>query len=79
MLIIIFQHLAIFKKLNGERGTGSGEWEQGMRLTIYHKTLHSEQFEGAESIDGNSFLGFLAPVNVGTCHLLGRIVLEEEW
>ena len=56
MVIIIFQHLAIFKKLNGERGTGSGEWGQGMRLTIYHKTLHSEQFEGAESIDDNSFL-----------------------
>ena len=56
MLIIIFQHLAIFKKLNGERGTGSREWGQGIRLTIYHKTLHSEEFRGAESIDGNSFL-----------------------
>ena len=43
-----------------------------MRLTIYHEILHSEQFEGAEFIDGNSFLRFLRPVNVGTWHLLGH-------
>ena len=39
---------------NGERRTGSGE--QGTRLTIYHETLHSEQVEGAEFVDDNSFL-----------------------
>ena len=33
-----------------------GNEEQGMRLTIYHEILHSEQFEGAEFIDDNSFL-----------------------
>ena len=43
-----------------------------MRLTIYHKILNNEQFEGAEFIDDNSFLWFLTPVNVGTCHLLGH-------
>ena len=43
-----------------------------MRLTIYHKILDNEQFEGAEFIDDNSFLWFLTPVNVGTCHLLGH-------
>ena len=52
---------AIFKKGNGERGTGNREWgtgngERGVRLTIYHKLWHSEQFEGAEFIDDNSFL-----------------------
>ena len=41
-----------------------------MRLKIFHEILHSEQFEGAEIIDDNSFLGFLAPGSVGTCHLL---------
>ena len=45
---------AIFKKGNSERGTGNGE--RGTRLTTYHEILHSEQFEGAEFIDGNSFL-----------------------
>ena len=49
-----------------------GNGERGMRLTIYHEILHSEQFEGAEFIDDNSFLWFLTPVNVGTCHLLGH-------
>ena len=49
---------------------GNKEWE--MRLTIYHETLHSEQFEGVEFIDDNSFLSFLTPVNVGTCHLSGN-------
>ena len=39
--------MAIFKKGNGERG---------MRLTIFHEILHSEQFEGAEFNDDNSFL-----------------------
>ena len=43
-----------------------------MRLTIYLEILHSEQFESAEFIDGNSFLWFLTPTNVGTCHLLGH-------
>ena len=49
--------------------------ERGMRLTIYHKILYSEQFEAAEFIDGNSFLWFLTmliPVSVGTCRLLGH-------
>ena len=40
-----------------------------MRLTIYHEILDSEQFEGAEFIDGNSFLWCLTPVIDGTCHL----------
>ena len=39
---------------NGEWGTGNGEL--GMRLTIYYKILHSEQFEGAEFINDNNFL-----------------------
>ena len=39
--------MAIFKKENGE-------W--GMRLTISHEILHSEQFEGPEFIDDKSFL-----------------------
>ena len=43
-----------------------------MRLTSFHEILHSEQSEGAEFIDNNSFLWFLTPVNVGTCHLLGH-------
>ena len=43
-----------------------------MRLTIFHEILHSEQSEGAVFIDDNSFLWFLTPVNVGTCHLLGH-------
>ena len=43
-----------------------------MRLTIYHKILDNEQFEGAEFIDDNSFLWSLTPVNVGTCHLWGH-------
>ena len=67
------KQMVIFKKGNGERGTENGEWE--MRLTIYHKILHSEQFEGAEFIDDNSFLWFLTPVNVCTCllgHSFGR-------
>ena len=38
-----------------------GNGERGMRLTIFHKILHSEQFEGAEFIDDNSFLWFLTP------------------
>lgn len=38
---------AIFKK---------GNLERGMRLTIVHKILHSEQSEDAEIIDHNSFL-----------------------
>ena len=41
-----------------------------MRLTIYHEILRSEQ--GAEFIDDNSYLRFLTPDNVGTCHLLGH-------
>ena len=52
-----------------------GNGKQGMRLTIYQKILHSEQFEAAEFIDDNSFLWFLTmliPVNVDTCHLLGH-------
>ena len=55
------QLLAIFKKGNGERGTGNREWgmrngERGMRSTIFHEILHSEQFEDTEFIDCNSFL-----------------------
>ena len=38
---------AIFKKGNRERG---------MRLTIFPETLHTEQNEGSEFIDDNSFL-----------------------
>ena len=56
--------------MNGEWGTGNGE--RGIRLTIYHEILHSEQFKGAEFIDDNSFLCCLTPVNIGTCHLLGH-------
>ena len=41
---------------NGEQGMGTGNGERGVRLTIYHKLWHSEQFEGAEFIDDNSFL-----------------------
>ena len=46
---------------NEEQGTrnrkqGMGNKEQGMRLTIYQEILHSEQSEGAEFIDDNSFL-----------------------
>ena len=51
---------------------GNENGERGMRLTIFHEILHSEQFEGAEFINDNSFLWFLTPVNVGTCHLLGH-------
>ena len=40
---------AIFKKRNGEWGTGN-------KSTIFHEILHSEQFEVAEFIDNNSFL-----------------------
>ena len=43
-----------------------------MRLTNFHEILQSEQFEDAEFIDGNSFLWFLAPANVGTYHLSGH-------
>ena len=46
-----------------------GNEKQGIRLTIFHEILRSEQFEGAEFIDRNSFLWFLTPVNVCTCHL----------
>ena len=49
-----------------------GNGERGMRFTIFHEILHSEQFEGAEFIDDNSFLWFLTPVSVGTCHLTGH-------
>ena len=49
-----------------------GNGERGMSLIIYHEILHSEQLEGAEFIDDNSFLWFLTPANVGTCHLSGR-------
>ena len=55
--------MAIFK--NGNR-------ERGMRSTIFHEILHSEQFEGDEFIDDSSFLFFLIPINVCTCHLLGH-------
>ena len=64
------RHYVSHHRLSLKRGTGNGEW--GTRLTIFHKILHSEQFEGAEFIDDNSFLWFLTPVNVGTCHLLGH-------
>ena len=43
-----------------------------MGLTIFHETLHSEKFEGAEFIDGNSFQRFLTSTSVGTCHLSGH-------
>ena len=43
-----------------------------MRLTNFHEILQSEQFEDAEFIDGNSFLWFLTPANVGTYHLSGH-------
>ena len=46
--------MAIFKKGNKEQRTGNGE--RGMKLAIYHETLHCEQFEGTEFIDDNSFL-----------------------
>ena len=49
-----------------------GNGERGMRSTIFHKIFQSEQFESAEFIDDNSFLWFLTPVHVGTCHLLGQ-------
>ena len=62
--------MAIFKKGNKEQRTGNGE--RGMKLTIYHEILHSEQFEGTEFIDDNSFLWFLTPANIGTCPLSGH-------
>ena len=43
-----------------------------MRLTIFFEILHSEQFEGAEFIDYNSFLWFMTTANVGSCHLSGH-------
>ena len=49
-----------------------GNGERRMRLTIFHETLHTEQFEGTEFIDDNSFLWFLTPANVSTCHLSGN-------
>ena len=61
---------ATFKKGNGEQQMRNGE--RGMRLTIFHEILHSEQFGGAEFIDDNSFLWFLTPVNAGICHLLSH-------
>ena len=48
-----------------------GNGEQRMRLTIFHKVLHSEQFESAEFIDDNSFLWFLTPANISG-HSFGR-------
>ena len=47
--------MAIFKRGNKEQRTGNGE--RGMKLTIYHEILHSEQFEYA---------------NIGTCPLSGH-------
>ena len=70
-----------FKWLSLKRGTGNEKWgtetgneERGTRNEVNHlpRNLHSEQFEGAEFIDGNSFLWFLTPVNVGTCHFSGH-------
>ena len=49
---------------------GNGEWR--MRLTIFHKILHREQYEGTEFIDDDSFVWFLTPANGGTCHLSGH-------
>ena len=46
--------------------------KRGKRLTIFQAILHSEQFEVAEFTDGNSFLWFLTPANVGTCLLSGH-------
>ena len=43
-----------------------------MRLAIFHKILHSEQFDVAEFIDDNSFLWFLTLTNIGICHLPGH-------
>ena len=54
---------AIFEKGNGERG---------MRFTIYHEILHSEQFEVAEFIDDNRFLHTCQP------DISQAIVLDEE-
>ena len=45
----------IFKKENRERGMGNGE-RGTVKSTIFLEILHSEQFEGAEFIDGYSFL-----------------------
>ena len=61
--------MPIFKKGNEERGTGNGEWGTENEVNLFHEILHSEQFEGAEFINDNSFLWFLAPANVGTCRL----------
>ena len=49
---------------------GNGEWR--MRLTIFHKILHREQYEGTEFIDDDSFVWLLTPDNGGMCHLSGH-------
>ena len=54
-----------------------GNRERGMRLTISHKILHREQFEGAEFIDDNSFLWFLTTANVGACHLQAIVLAKN--
>ena len=49
-----------------------------MRLAIFRDILRSEQFEGAEFTNGNSFLWFLTLANVGTV-IFEVIALDEEW
>ena len=66
----LLNHISIQNRLSLKRGTRNGE--RGMRLTIFHEILHSEQFEGTEFIDDDSFVSFLRPANGGRCHLSGH-------
>ena len=66
----LLNHISIQNRLSLKRGTRNGE--RGMRLTIFHEILHSEQFEGTEFIDDDSFVWFLTPANGGRCHLSGH-------
>ena len=66
----LLNHISIQNRLSLKSGTRNGEW--GMRLTIFHEILHSEQFEGTEFIDDDSFVWFLTPANGGRCHLSGH-------
>ena len=65
----LLNHISIQNRLSLKRGTRNGE--RGMRLTIFHEILHSEQFID-EFIDDDSFVWFLTPANGGRCHLSGH-------
>ena len=54
----------------GERGTGNGQREN--EVNHFPRNLHSEQFQGAEFIDGNSFSVILET------KIFQVLVLDEE-